>query len=216
MIFAVPGKITRKDDDKNACLTGEGWVSILIHQETYEKDNTHFRADFRRSFVGHDVGHRAVYRQDGHTGYTLGYTAIVLSFLLVFFGIRSYRDNVGDGQISFGKAFAIGILITLISCAFYVVTWEMVYFNFLHGMMDPYFAHMIDKAKASGESAAAIQAEIAKINQSKQQYENPLFNAAYTFIEPFPVGLLITLISAAVLRKKAPAETSPSNLATSV
>jgi Protein of unknown function (DUF4199) len=140
----------------------------------------------------------------GHTGYTLGYTAIVLSFLLVYFGIRSYRDNVGGGQITFGKGFSIGILITLISCVFYVVTWEVVYFNFLYGMMDGYFAHMIDKAKASGASAAEIQAKIAQINQSKQQYENPLINAAYTFIEPFPVGLLITLISAGVLRKKAP------------
>ena len=64
-------------------------------------------------------------------GYYYGYTAIVLSFLLVFFGIRSYRDNVGNGQITFAKAFAVGISITLISCIFYVVTWEILYFNFM-------------------------------------------------------------------------------------
>jgi hypothetical protein len=55
-------------------------------------------------------------------GLVVGYTSIVLSFLLVFFGIRSYRDNVGNGQITFTKAFAVGISITLISCLFYVVT----------------------------------------------------------------------------------------------
>ena len=55
-------------------------------------------------------------------GLVIGYTAIVLSFLLVFFGIRSYRDNVGNGQITFTKAFAVGISITLISCVFYVAT----------------------------------------------------------------------------------------------
>jgi len=64
-------------------------------------------------------------------GAIVGYTAIVLSFLLVFFGIRSYRDNVGNGQITFSKAFAVGISITVISCIFYVVTWEILYFNFL-------------------------------------------------------------------------------------
>src|SRR5271167_4106641 len=80
----------------------------------------------------------------------VGYTAIVLSFLLVFFGIRSYRDNAGNGQIAFTKAFAIGISITLISCICYVVTWEILYFNFLHDFMDKYSAHMIAKLQASG------------------------------------------------------------------
>src|ERR1700732_3022937 len=87
-------------------------------------------------------------------GLVIGYTAIVLSFLLVFFGIRSYRDNVGNGQIIFTKAFAVGISITLISCIFYVVTWEILYFNFLPDFMDKYGAHMIEKLKASGAGHA--------------------------------------------------------------
>jgi Protein of unknown function (DUF4199) len=136
-------------------------------------------------------------------GLVIGYTAIVLSFLLVFFGIRSYRDNVGNGQITFTKAFAVGISITLISCMFYVVTWEIIYFNFLPNFMDEYGAHIIDKLKASGASAAAIQAQVEKIKKYKEMEDNPLLNAAMTFIEPFPIGLAITLISAAVLRKKA-------------
>src|SRR3954451_13274801 len=116
------------------------------------------------------------------------YTAIVASFLLVFFGIRSYRDNVGGGQITFGRAFSVGILITLISCVFYVVTWEIVYFNFLPGFMDSYWAHAIEKVKASGKSAADIQAQIEALRKSQASYENPLINSAMTFIEPFPVG----------------------------
>ncbi|MCU1332139.1 MAG: hypothetical protein JWM08_1131, partial [Candidatus Angelobacter sp.] len=87
-------------------------------------------------------------------GAVIGYTAIVLSFLLVFFGIRSYRDNVGDGQITFSKAFTVGISITLISCLCYVVTWEILYFNFLPEFMDKYSAHIVEKMKASGASAA--------------------------------------------------------------
>jgi hypothetical protein len=138
----------------------------------------------------------------GEKGLVVGYTAIVLSFLLVFFGVRSYRDNLAGGTVTFGRAFTIGICITLISCLFYVVTWEILYFNFLHGSMDSYFARLIQQAQASPGTAEAIQAKVAAIRQSQQQYENPFFNALYTFIEPFPVGLLITLISAAILRKK--------------
>jgi hypothetical protein len=138
----------------------------------------------------------------GNKGYYIGYTAIVLSFLLVFFGIRSYRDNLANGAITFGRAFTIGIGITLISCVFYVVTWEIIYFNFLHGFMDSYFAQLIQKAQSTPGTPEAIQAKVASIRHSEQLYENPLVNALYTFIEPFPVGLLITLISAAILRKK--------------
>ena len=61
---------------------------------------------------------------------------MILSFLLVYFGIRSYRDNVGNGRISFGKAFIIGISITFISSLCYVVTWEILYFKFLPDFMD--------------------------------------------------------------------------------
>ena len=136
-------------------------------------------------------------------GYILGYTAIVLSFLLVFFGIRSYRDNVADGHITFGKAFAVGICITLISCVFYVVTWEVLYKTMFPDFMDKYSASMIAKAQASGLSGQSLQAEIDNIQKMKVMYANPFFNVLMTFIEPFPVGLLITLISAAVLRKKA-------------
>ena len=145
----------------------------------------------------------------GDRGLLVGYTAIVLSFLLVFFGIRSYRDNVGGGAITFGQGFAIGICITLISCVFYVVTWQILYFNFLHGIMDGYFATLVQKAQAGPGSAAAIQAKVAAIRHSQQMYENPLVNALYTFIEPFPVGLLITLVSAGILRRKPQAASVP-------
>jgi hypothetical protein len=71
---------------------------------------------------------------------------------------------------------------------------------------------MIEKLKASGASPAAVQAQLQQLKQYKELYENPLFNAAMKFIEPFPIGLVITLISAAVLRKKAHAQQAQSPL----
>jgi Protein of unknown function (DUF4199) len=106
-------------------------------------------------------------------GEAAGYTTIVLSFLLVFFGIRSYRDNVGNGQITFSKAFAVGISITLISCICYVVTWEVLYFNFLPGFMDKYSAYMVEKLRASGASPAAVQAQLQQLKKYKELYEKP-------------------------------------------
>jgi hypothetical protein len=144
-------------------------------------------------------------------GEYLGYTVIVLSLLLVFFGIRSYRDNVGQGQISFGRAFVVGIAITVISCLCYVAAWEVLYFHFLPGFMDKYSAYMVQKLQASGTSPAAIQAQAEQIRKYKEMYDNPLINAAMTFIEPFPVGVVIALASAAILKRKpqAQAATSP-------
>jgi hypothetical protein len=145
-------------------------------------------------------------------GEYLGYTTIVLSFLLVFFGIRSYRDNAGKGQITFVKGFTIGVSITLIMCVCYVVTWEIIYFKFMHDFMDKYSAYLMEKARASGASAAALQAQVEQLRKYKQMYENPLYNAAITFIEPFPVGLVMTLISAVILRKKSQTHAEPSAL----
>lgn len=132
----------------------------------------------------------------------LGYTILIAGSLLVFFGIRSYRENIGGGQISFGRAFAVGILITLIASVCYVVTWEIIYFNFMPDFADKYAAYMIEKARAAGESAQKIQAIADQMKSMKAMLDNPFLNAAFTFIEPFPIGLIVTLISAAILRKK--------------
>ncbi len=142
----------------------------------------------------------------GHNSMVLGYTMMVASFLLVYFGIRSYRDNTLAGQISFGRAFACGILIALVTCVCYVATWEVLYFNFMPHFMDSYFAAQIAKVQSSGLDPATITARVATIQRTQQLYQNPFVNMAYTFMEPLPVGLIVTLISAAILRRKAPVE----------
>jgi len=139
----------------------------------------------------------------------LGYSILILSFLMVFFGIRSYRDIVGEGQITFVRGFVVGIAITLVASVCYVVIWELLYFNSsaLHGFMDKYAAYTIEKLKASGASAAAVQTKIQDMRKLKVLYEKPLFNTLFTFIEPFPAGLVITLVSAGLLRRKRPSGT---------
>jgi hypothetical protein len=140
-------------------------------------------------------------------GEILGYTAIFLSFLLVFFGIRSYRENSG-GTITFGRATVVGLLITLISCVFYVASWEIIYFKLMPDFGDKYAASAIQKMREKGASDAAIAAKTIEMEKMKAMYDNPLINAAVTLIEPFPVGLVVTLVSAAILRKRPPTQTA--------
>jgi hypothetical protein len=135
-------------------------------------------------------------------GVILGYTGMVMAFLLVFFGVRSYRDNVAGGTLGFGRAFTVGLLITLVSCACYVVTWEIIYFKLWPGFADKYTAYAIDKAKASGASQQKLDETTRQMAEMKKMLDRPLVNAAVTFIEPLPVGLIVTLISAGVLKKK--------------
>src|ERR1041385_4898297 len=134
-------------------------------------------------------------------GLIIGYTSMVLAFLLVFFGIRSYRENVGNGQISFGRALGVGLLIMLITCVFYVATWEIVYFNFLPNFGKDYANFMIENARASAASAEQIAKQVEEMKNFQAMYNNPLINIAFTFLEPLPVGLVMTFISALILRK---------------
>jgi len=135
-------------------------------------------------------------------GAILGYTAIVLSFLLVFFGIRSYRENVAGGTLTFGRGLTVGLLIALLSCIGYVATWEVIYFKLAPGFTDKYAAYAIERVRASGGSQQAIDEKRRQMEQFKEWYDKPLFNAAVTFLEPFPIGVAVALISAAVLRKR--------------
>jgi len=133
----------------------------------------------------------------------VGYTTMLIAFLFVFFGIKSYRDNVGGGVISFGRALTVGLLIMLITCVFYVVSWEIIYFNFLPDFPEKYSNYALEKSRAAGATPEQIAKQAEELKQMKVMLDNPWLSAAVIFIsEPLPVGLVMTLISAAILRKR--------------
>ena len=100
------------------------------------------------------------------------------------------------------RVFAVGILIALISAACYVATWEVVYYKLSPGIADRIFDKQVEQMKESGAPQAKIDAAAREAESFKKLYANPLVNVCFTFIEPFPVGLLMTLISAVILRRK--------------
>jgi hypothetical protein len=143
---------------------------------------------------------------EGNVGYEtsmlIGYASMLIAFSLVFVGIRNYRDKYIEGVISFGKAFKIGIMIVIIASTIYVVAWLIDYFFFVPDFLEKYSAHMLDKLKASGANQLAIDKQTKEMASFARMYKNPFFNAMMTYVEILPVGLIVTLISSLILKRK--------------
>jgi hypothetical protein len=135
-------------------------------------------------------------------GLLLGYASMVLAFLLIYFGVRSYRDNVAGGRIGFLKALGVGALIGLVASACYVATWEVLYFGAKSDYIEKYQARELEKARKSGQTEAQIAAKAAEMRKFADMYRNPLFNTAITFMEPLPVALVVSLVSAGILSRR--------------
>lgn len=136
------------------------------------------------------------------SGMVIGYTTMVLAFLLIYFGVRSYRETLPGGRVHFGKALGVGLLIALVASCCYVATWEAIYFGTKSDYIEKYQAHMLEKARKSGASEAAIAAQKVEMDKMAVMYHNPLINSAMTFMEPLPVALVMALVSAGLLSRR--------------
>jgi hypothetical protein len=141
---------------------------------------------------------------DYNTSMLIGYASMLIAFSLVFVGIRNFRDKYNGGIIGFGMAFKLGILIVLIASTIYVVAWLIDYFYFMPDFMDKYATHMLDQLKANGATQVEIDKQTKEIAQFAKMYKNPFFNAMMTYVEILPVGLLVTLFSSLILKRKNP------------
>jgi Protein of unknown function (DUF4199) len=135
-------------------------------------------------------------------GAIIGYTAMVVAFLMVYFGVRTYRDEIDGGVISFKRAFGVGILITLVASSCYVAAWQVIYFKFMPDSGQKYVAYQLDKARKGGTSEAKLAEMKKEMEDFLEMYKNPLVSIPLTFLEPLPVGLLFTLGSAFVLSRQ--------------
>lgn len=135
-------------------------------------------------------------------GMIYGFTAMIVAFSMTFIGIRNFRNKYNNGVISFGKAFQIGIFIVLIASTMYVLAWEIDYHFFFPDFGDKYAVKMIEAAKAKGVTAAELAKTTTEMNAFKVEYKNPLYRIFMTYVEILPLGIVITLISALILKKK--------------
>ncbi|MEQ8715595.1 MAG: DUF4199 domain-containing protein [Cyclobacteriaceae bacterium] len=134
-------------------------------------------------------------------GEILGYLGMLVSLVTVFVGIKSLRDNQLGGFITFKQAFLQGLYITLVASFIYIVGWESYYTTSGGDFMEQYSTYMVDEARAEGASEAEIESKISEMQDMQEMYKIAPIRWGMTLMEIFPVGLIITLISAFILKR---------------
>lgn len=135
-------------------------------------------------------------------GMIYGYATMIMAFSMIYVAIRQFRNQFMDGKISFGKALLIGLGITLIASTFYVLTWEIEYKYVFPDFMQGYANASLESMKTSGASAASIQQATSEMDEMVKSYNDPLYRIPMTYAEILPVGVLISLICAFILKRK--------------
>ena len=136
------------------------------------------------------------------TNMFVGYAVQLLAFSLIFFAVKQYRDKHNGGTISFGKAFQIGLWISLIGSVFYVITWAIVYHTVLPDFMDIWGNAQLQGAIKSGASAQEIADIKKQVADGKELYSTWWGFVGFTLFEILPTGLLVSLVCALILKRK--------------
>lgn len=143
------------------------------------------------------------YNNDNYEGsMVLGYSAMVLAFSLIFVAVKNFRDKVNGGTVTFGQAFKIGLYITLIASSVYVAVWLVDFYVFIPDFMEKYTAHVMKVAREDGLPQAELQQKAAEMTGYREMYKNPLFVILFTYAEVLPIGLVVSVICAFILKKK--------------
>ncbi len=146
------------------------------------------------------IGTAMLSLQFGVASTWLGFLVMFIAFSVIFVAVRKYRDESMGGVIRFGTGFGLGLGITLVASLIYVLVWELYLVSTDYTFMDTYIASIVESKKAAGVSQEELAATIAEMESMREMYANPLIRLPMTFVEIFPVGLLISLVAAFVLR----------------
>lgn len=134
------------------------------------------------------------------TSVWVGYLIMLAALSLIFVGVKRYRDVERGGVVSFGRAFVLGLAMAVTAAVIYTIGWE-IYLTVSGGdFMAEYTAGIVERMRAEGAPPSAVEAKAAEMRAMAESYRNPLFRMPLTFVEIFPVGLVVALISAALLR----------------
>jgi hypothetical protein len=135
-------------------------------------------------------------------GMWVGYASMVLALSMIFVGIKTYRDHVLRGVISFGRACKVGLLITLVASVIYAFTWDIYYRVAAEDFTEKYTEHYLEKMQNEGASQEEIRSMETEMENFNKLYENTFIRFGITLMEILPVGIVITLLSAAILRRR--------------
>ena len=136
----------------------------------------------------------------GHSSLWLGYLVMLVALSAILVGVKSHRDRDLGGVIKFRTALLAGLGIAVVASVIYVAAWEAYLAITHYAFMDHYVASILAAKRAAGVSGAAYDKIAAEMETMRVQYRQPLYRFATTFIEIFPVGVLVAVVSAALLR----------------
>ena len=139
---------------------------------------------------------------DMDNGMFLGYASMVLGFAMIFVAIKSYRDGVLNGVITFLQACKVGLLVVLVASLMYAVTWDIYYRVAASDFGEKYATHYLKKMEQEGASEEEMTSMRSDMENFNRLYENTFIRFGLTLIEILPVGIVITLISAGILKRK--------------
>ena len=129
-----------------------------------------------------------------------GFLVMLVALTFIFVGVKRYRDVERGGVIKFVPALAMGLGIAAVAAVAYIIVWEAYLALTEYRFIDDYIAGVLRAREAAGASADAIVKEAAGLESMRITYRNPLLRVPMTFLEIFPVGLLVALFSALLLR----------------
>lgn len=137
---------------------------------------------------------------EGHSPMWLGYLIMLVALSAILVGVKQYRDQMLGGVVRFWPALRVGLGIALVAAAAYVVVWEIYLAATDYAFMPKYAAQTLEAKRAAGVSGAQYAKAAAEMDAMVRQYTNPLIRLPMTFAEIFPVGLLVAIVSAGLLR----------------
>lgn len=147
------------------------------------------------------IGSAVLSLEAGIASTWLGFLIMFIAFSTIFLAVKRYRDDTLGGVIRFGTAFGLGLGITLVASLIYVFVWELYLAYTDYSFMDTYTETVLEDKRAGGASAEELAQLAGEMESMKELYANPLFRLPMTFVEIFPVGLLVSLFAAARLRR---------------
>ena len=132
----------------------------------------------------------------GQYGMAIGYLIMLIGLSTIFIAIKRQRDLVQGGVIRFFPALGMGLAISLVAGIVYALCWDVA----LHIIGIDAFIDSFAAPALAGKSGAELAKATAEMESFRATYHNPFIRLPMTFTEIFPVGVIVSLISALLLR----------------
>ena len=136
-------------------------------------------------------------------GMIVGFASMAVAFSFIFVGVKNFRDKQNEGVITFGKAFLMGCLMSLVASTIYVLTWAVEFHFFLPEFAQKYEAVQVKMIQKSAMPQQEMEAALKKVADDTELYiSNPFYFTFGTYMEILPVGIIVALICALILKRK--------------